>query len=205
MSPQQRVREIETPSGPARVSVMAARTKGPRGLVVLGHGAGGGIDAPDLVAVTAALSQAGWTVGRVEQPYRVKGRRAPEAAPRLDAAWVAVVKALRSRRPGVLVVGGRSSGARVACRTSSVLGSAAVIALSFPLHPPGQPEKSRAPELAAVTVPTLVVQGERDPFGTPAELAPGPTIVPVPGDHSLRQAPDQVAAAVVGWLAGIGL
>jgi uncharacterized protein len=174
-------------------------------LVVLGHGAGGGIDAPDLVAVNAALSQAGWTVARVEQPYRVQGRRAPEPAPRLDAAWGVVVKALQARRRGPLVVGGRSSGARVACRTSAVLGSAAVIALSFPLHPPGKPEKSRADELAAVTVPTLVVQGERDPFGTAAELAAGPTIVSVPGDHSLRQAADQVAAAVVGWLAGIGL
>jgi uncharacterized protein len=197
-----RVREIETPSGPARAHLTGP---GSRGLLVLGHGAGGGIDAPDLLAVTAALHHLGWTVARVEQPYRVKGRRAPEAAPRLDAAWIAVVRALKARRRGPLVVGGRSSGARVACRTAAEVGASAVIALAFPLHPPGKPEKSRAGELAAVTVPTLVVQGDRDPFGTASDLPLGPAIATVKGDHSLRQAPDDVAAAVLDWVAGIGL
>jgi uncharacterized protein len=134
----------------------------------------------------------------------VKGRRAPEAAPRLDAAWVAALKVLTARRQGPLVVAGRSSGARVACRTASEVGAAAVVALAFPLHPPGKPEKSRAEELLSVTVPTLVVQGDRDPFGSAADIPAGPTVVGVPGDHSLRQAPDQAAAAVLRWLAGIG-
>jgi predicted alpha/beta-hydrolase family hydrolase len=197
-----KVREIETPSGPARAHLTPA---GSRGLLVLGHGAGGGVDAPDLLAVTAAMHAAGWTIARVEQPYRVKGHRAPEAAPRLDAAWIAVVRALTARRRGPLVVGGRSSGARVACRTAATVGASGVIALAFPLHPPGKPEKSRVDELVAVTVPTLVVQGERDAFGTAAELPAGPTVAAVKGDHSLRQAPDAVAAAVLDWIEGIGL
>jgi predicted alpha/beta-hydrolase family hydrolase len=201
----ERVQEIETPSGPARAHLTQPRIRPPRGLLVLGHGAGGGVDAPDQLAVTAALSSAGWSVARVEQPYRVKGHRAPEAAPRLDAAWIAVVRALRARRRGPIVVGGRSSGARVACRTASEVGAAAVVALAFPLHPPGKPEKSRLDELVAVTMPTLVVQGDRDAFGTAGELPAGPTVVSVRGDHSLRQAPADVAAAVSDWLSGIGL
>jgi uncharacterized protein len=202
---RERVREIETPSGIARAHLTESRVRPVRGLFVLGHGAGGGVDAPDMVALTAALSTAGWTVARVEQPYRVKGHRAPEAAPRLDAAWIAVVQALRARRPRPLVVGGRSSGARVACRTASAVGAAAVVALAFPLHPPGKPEKSRADELAAVTAPALVVQGDRDAFGTAGQLPAGPKVVTVRGDHSLRQASAEVAAAVVDWLTGIGL
>ena len=203
-----RVREIETPSGVARAHLSAASGRPAAGLAVLGHGAGGGIDAPDLLAVTAALTDAGWTVARVEQPYRVKGRRAPEAAPRLDAAWVTVVTALRRGRSGPLVLAGRSSGARVACRTAATLGAKAVIALAFPLHPPGRPEKSRAEELEALTalgVPVLVVQGDKDAFGTAAELPAGPAVVTVKGDHSLRQALAEVARAVVEWLPGIGL
>jgi predicted alpha/beta-hydrolase family hydrolase len=197
-----KVREIETPSGPARVHLSPG---GSSGLLVLGHGAGGGIEAPDLVAVTFAMHGAGWTVARVEQPYRVKGHRAPEPAPKLDAAWIAVITAVMARRRGPLVVGGRSSGARVACRTASAVAASAVIALAFPLHPPGKPEKSRVDELMAVRVPTLVVQGERDVFGSPAQLPAGPTIVAVRGDHSLRQGPEVVAAAVVDWVLGIGL
>jgi predicted alpha/beta-hydrolase family hydrolase len=211
-----RIREIETPSGLARAYLStpsrSRSASAARGLVVIGHGAGGGIDAPDLVAVTEALLAAGWTVARVEQPYRVKGRRAPEPAPRLDAAWTAVVAALRARRRGLLVVAGRSSGARVACRTAAAVGADAVVALAFPLHPPGKPEKSRSEELLAVEVPTLVVQGERDPFGVAAELpsrsdrsaASQLQVVVVPGDHSLRQGTDQAAAAIVAWRAGIG-
>jgi predicted alpha/beta-hydrolase family hydrolase len=195
--------EIDTPSGTARAHVSAPANS--RGLVVIGHGAGGGVEAPDLVAVTEALTAIAWTVARVEQPYRVKGRRAPEAAPRLDAAWIAVVASLKRRRRGPLVVAGRSSGARVACRTAAAVGADAVVALAFPLHPPGKPEKSRADELLSVTMPTLVVQGDRDAFGT-AELFPAQAyVVTVPGDHSLKKAPADVAEAVVEWLAGIGL
>jgi predicted alpha/beta-hydrolase family hydrolase len=218
-----KVVEIDTPSGTARVHLSApTKRRTPprldgdtpsrdgvspsnRGLAVIGHGAGGGVDAPDLIAVTEMLTGIGWTVARVEQPYRVKGRRAPEAAPRLDAAWIAVVASLRRRRHGPLVVAGRSSGARVACRTAAAVGADAVIALAFPLHPPGKPEKSRAGELALVGVPTLVVQGDRDAFGTAEQFPKGPTIITVGGDHSLKKAPAQVAAAVDGWLAGIGL
>ena len=188
--------ELETSSGPARAHVAGG---GGRGLVVLGHGAGGGVEAGDLVAVSRGLIAAGWVVARVEQPYRVRGRRAPDRAPVLDAAWLAVVAALRDRHPGPLVAGGRSSGARVACRTATEAGAAAVVCLAFPLHPPGRPEASRAPELALVRCPLLVVQGERDAFGGPAELPAGPTVVPVPGDHSLRRTAE-VAAAVTEWL-----
>jgi predicted alpha/beta-hydrolase family hydrolase len=154
----------------------------------------------DIVAVSSALAARGWTVARVVQPYRVKGRRAPEAPPRLDAAWVAVIDALSKERGDRLVVSGRSSGARVAVRTASAVAADAVVALAFPLHPPGKPEKSRAVELEALTTAHLVVQGERDAFGAPAELPPGTNVVAVPGDHSLRQEPELVATAVVGWL-----
>ncbi|HTR71950.1 MAG TPA: alpha/beta family hydrolase [Mycobacteriales bacterium] len=201
------VREVETPVGRARATITTGPVGG-RGLVVLGHGAGGGIETADLLAVTGALVASGWTVARVEQPYRVKGRRAPDAAPRLDLAWTTVVAALRRRRRGLLVVAGRSSGARVACRSAGTVGADAVVALAFPLHPPGRPEKSRADELFDLAVPTLIVQGERDAFGTPEQVrtaAPGSvTVVGVPGDHALKQAPDRVAAAVLDWCAGIG-
>jgi uncharacterized protein len=214
-----RVREIETPSGPARAHVSRrgpdghGRAKGPNGLAVLGHGAGGGVEAPDLLAVTQALLGLGWAVARVEQPYRVAGRRAPEAAPRLDAAWLAAVRVLRGPRRGPLLVGGRSSGARVACRTAGDLGADAVVALAFPLHPPGRPERSRAEELGGVAAPVLVVQGDRDPFGVAADILAatrGATagrlaVRSVPGDHSLRRAPQVIGSLVEDWLAGIGL
>jgi predicted alpha/beta-hydrolase family hydrolase len=142
-------------------------------------------------------------VALVEQPYRVAGRRSPAPARQLDAAWLAVVTKLRARRfRGLpLIAGGRSSGARVACRTAAEAGAAAVLCLAFPVHPPGRgddPSKGRLPELDSVTVPTLVVQGENDPFGMPP---PGPnrSVVTLPGDHSLR-ATAQVAAAVAEWL-----
>jgi len=173
---------------------------------VLGHGAGGGVTAPDLVAATEAANSAGLTVVLVEQPYRVAGRRSPAPAGQLDAAWTAV---LRQLREGALlglpvITGGRSAGARVACRTSTDLGAVAVLCLAFPLHPPGKgddPTKSRLPELDAVQVPTLVVQGESDPFGMPPD-GPGRTVVRVPGNHSLRNT-SAVAAAVNAWLADI--
>lgn len=189
--------EVGTPSGPAHVSLTK---RGKAGLFVIGHGAGGGIDAVDIVAVSSALASVGWTVARVVQPYRVRGRRAPEAPARLDAAWTAVIDALGKERARRLVVSGRSSGARVAVRTARAVGADAVVALAFPLHPPGRPEKSRAEELSGLTVPHLVVQGERDAFGRPAELPAGTNVVGVPGDHSLKQAPDVVAATVSAWL-----
>ena len=169
--------------------------------MALGHGAGGGIESADLVALTSALAAAGWRVARIIQPYRVQGRRAPDRAPKLDAAFTEVVTALRADHApgGRLVLGGRSSGARVACRTATGLDAAAVVCLAFPLHPPGRPESSRADELGLVRVPLLVVQGERDAFGGPGELPAGPTVVAVPGDHSLRTTAP-VVAAVVEWL-----
>jgi predicted alpha/beta-hydrolase family hydrolase len=167
------------------------------GALVLGHGAGGGVESPDLTGAAAAAHSAGLTVALVEQPYRVAGRRSPAPAAQLDAAWISVVRQLDLDVP--LIAGGRSSGARVACRTSAELGAVAVLCLAFPVHPPGRPEKSRLDELDAVTVPTLVVQGERDPFGLPP-AGPRREVVTIPGSHSLRSS-STVEAAVSLWLA----
>jgi predicted alpha/beta-hydrolase family hydrolase len=188
---------IPTSRGEARATVR----EGTRGLLCLAHGAGGGIDAPDLVAVADAAHAAGWSVARVEQPYRVAGRRAPAPARHLDEAWVDVVAALTARIPGPVVAGGRSSGARVACRTASAVTAVGVVALAFPLRPPRRPEQSRAGELSMVDVPLLVVQGDRDSFGGPGEFPAGVRVVAVPGDHSLRRSAAAVADAVVAWLA----
>lgn len=168
--------------------------------LVLGHGAGGGIQSPDLVGATQAARSAGVTVALVEQPYRVAGRRTPAPAKQLDAAWISVVSQLRAGPlDGVPILsGGRSAGARVACRTAAETDSVGVLCLAFPLHPPGRPEKSRLPELAAVKVPTLVVQGENDPFGIPPD-GTNRTVVRVPGTHSLRNR-ESVANAVSEWL-----
>jgi pimeloyl-ACP methyl ester carboxylesterase len=173
---------------------------------VLGHGAGGGIRAPDLRAAAAAALEARYTVALVEQPYRVAGRRSPAPAKQLDAAWRAVVAHLcGSELCGLpLIAGGRSAGARVACRTAAETGAVAVLCLAFPLHPPGKaadPGKSRLGELDEVSVPVLVVQGERDPFGMPPE-GPNRTVIRVPGDHSLRQT-SEVREAVATWLAAL--
>ena len=170
----------------------------------MGHGAGGGVEAPDLVAATKAAHSARLSVALVEQPYRVAGRRSPAPAQQLDAAWIAVVERLREEELGglPLLTGCRSSGARVACLTAAEVDAVAVLCLAFPLHPPGKggdPTKSRLGELEAVRVPVLVVQGENDPFGVP----PGSrsrTIVTIPGNHSLRNG-TAVAAAVSAWLA----
>jgi hypothetical protein len=197
----ERTLTVETPAGEARALVTGA---GPA-LAALGHGAGGGLAAPDLVAVTAALVAAGWTVARIEQPYRVQGRRAPDRAPKLDAAWTAVLGVLTHARSGPLLVGGRSSGARVACRTAEAVGATSVLCLAFPLHPPGRPDASRADELNLVGGrPLLVVQGERDSFGTAAEFPRGVNVTTVPGDHALRRTPP-VVEAVLDWLAGQAL
>jgi uncharacterized protein len=191
--------ELDTPHGPARVHLHEAAS--PRGWLVLGHGAGGGVESPDLTGAAQAGAEAGLTVALVEQPYRVAGRRSPAPAAQLDAAWTAVVEQLPVE--GALLVGGRSSGARVACRTAAATGAAAVLCLAFPLHPPGRPEKSRLAELDAVTVPTLVVQGERDPFGLPPPAA-NRQVVKVPGSHSLRS-PIRIATAVGEWLTGLAI
>lgn len=196
--------ELETPYGLARADVRLSAES--PGAVVLGHGAGGGIGAPDLVAVARAAEAEGIGVVLVEQPYRVAGRRSPAPARQLDGAWVAVVEQLRGTLPAgaPLVVGGRSSGARVACRTAAATGAVGVLCLAFPLQPPrrGRTAPSRLDELDAVTVPTLVVQGERDPFGMPP---PGPhrTVVRVAGDHSLRTGLGDAAAAAASWLVGV--
>jgi predicted alpha/beta-hydrolase family hydrolase len=173
-------------------------------VLVLGHGAGGGVEALDLVAAKDAAQSAGLSVALVEQPYRVAGRRSPAPAHQLDAAWKAVLDRLRERELGglPLLTGGRSLGARVACRTAADVDAVAVLCLAFPLHPPGKaddPAKSRLPELDAVRVPTLVVQGESDPFGMPPE-SPNRIVVTVPGNHSLRNG-SAVEAAVSAWLA----
>jgi len=193
------VRTIETPHGPARVHLHEVDE--PRAALVLGHGAGGGVESPDLRGAAAAAREAGLAVALVEQPYRVAGRRSPAPANQLDTAWRSVIEGLAFDVP--LVVGGRSSGARVACRTALATGARAVLCLAFPVHPPGRPEKSRLAELDAVTVPVLVVQGERDPFGLPPP-APNRKVVQIPGTHSLRSAA-AVERTVSAWLLSIAM
>jgi hypothetical protein len=194
---------VPTPHGDAQVEL--DRPARPASLLVLGHGAGGGVDAPDLLAVRDAAVAASVAVARVLQPYRVAGRRAPAPARQLDAAWTSVLAALRSGArpypPGdvPVIVGGRSSGARVACRTAGAVGAAGVVALAFPLHPPGRPDRSRAEELAT-GLPTLVVNGDRDPFGVP-DSGPLVEVCLRPGErHDLRRDPAAVGDAVVAWL-----
>ena len=191
--------DLETPRGPARVHLHPADD--PRAALVLGHGAGGGVGAPDLAATTTAALAAGVTVALVEQPYRVAGRRSPAPAAQLDEAWIAVVEQLLARElTGLrLLAGGRSSGARVACRTADATGAVGVLCLAFPLQPPGRASApSRLPELDAVAVPLLIVQGERDPFGIPPPSRLR-TVALVPGNHSLRST-KPVAEAVGRWL-----
>lgn len=210
------VRSIETPHGPARVTVHsppAARggREAPSGLLVLGHGAGGGIGAPDLQAATATALAARLTVALVEQPYRVAGRRSAAPALQLDGAWTAAVAQLQGSSdvvptPNPLICGGRSSGARVACRTAVSLGAAAVLCLAFPLLAParrGSGERpSRLPELEAVPdgIPVLVVQGKSDRFGTPPRSS-GRIVVTVQGDHGLKSDLGAVQTAIAVWLA----
>ena len=199
--------EIGTPSGPAWADLDLVR--GAPGALLLGHGAGGSVDAPDLIAVRDAVTAAGFSVVRVTQPYRVAGRRAPAPAPRLDEAWSAVSAALRARRGWrnlPIVHAGRSSGARVVCRCATATSAVAVVALAFPVHPPGRPGASRADELSAVRVPLLVVQGNRDAFGQPPrELFDGVErlLLEVPGDHTLKAARAAVGAAVAGFVSAV--
>ena len=189
---------------------------------MLTHGAGGGVEAPDLLAARDAALRQGGVVARVTQPYGVKGRRVPGSTARQDAAWVEIVEALRdsiggspeaARRPAVrgpggrksapalpLIQGGRSNGARVACRTARAVGARAVVALAFPLHPPGRPERSRANELREAGTDVLVVNGDRDPFGVP-DSADATRVVVLTGEsHALSRRPEAVADAVASWL-----
>ena len=182
-------RTVPTPVGDAVLHVSPA-TAAPVGTLVLGHGAGGGVDTPDLLALARSLPDSGISVVRVEQPWHVAGRKVAAPPPTLDRAWLAALAAVDRAVP--LAVGGRSAGARVACRTAAELGAAGVLALAFPLHPPGRPERSRLAELDLPTeagLPVLVLQGTRDTFGGPADVpsAPGRLVVPVEGgDHSFR-------------------
>jgi uncharacterized protein len=199
--------EIETPHGPARARVLPADD--PAGAVVLGHGAGGGVEAPDIAAATEAASAAGFTVALVTQPYRVAGRKSPAPAKQLDAAWIAVIAKLREGELAdlPLIAGGRSLGARVACRTAAEVGAVAVLCLAFPVHAPGKgddPSKSRMGELDAVEVPVLVVQGESDPFGMPT-AGPQREVVTVAGNHGLKADLPAVGEAVRGWLQRLGV
>jgi predicted alpha/beta-hydrolase family hydrolase len=197
--------EIATPHGPALAHLHPAAGAAPAALL-LGHGAGGGFGAPDLVAAKEVALALGMSVVFVEQPYRVAGRRSAAPAPQLDAAWLAVVEHLRAGelRDVALVSGGRSSGARVACRTAAATGAVAVLCLAFPLRPPrrsgGAEPPSRLPELEAVAVPVLVVQGEGDPFGMPP-AGHGREVVRVRGNHSLRSDVPALKSAVAEWLA----
>ena len=191
--------ELDTPPGRAHVHLHPVVE--PRAALVLGHGAGGGVTAPDLVAATAAALAAGVTVALIEQPYRVAGRRSPAPAAQLDTAWVAAVEQLGADTLNglPLIVGGRSSGARVACRTAGTTDAVGVVCLAFPLRPPGRPTApSRLPELDGVAVPMLVVQGERDPFGMPPPSMLR-TVVAVPGNHSLRAATPEQHAVQDRW------
>ena len=195
--------DVETPHGLARAHLKPADQ--PRGALVLGHGAAGGVTSRDLVAVADVARSDGFSVALVEQPYRVAGRRSPAPARQLDAAWTAVVaQLLGDQLRGLPVVaGGRSMGARVACRTAEAIGAVAVLCLAFPLQPPrragAEPRPSRLSELDAVHVPVLIVQGARDPFGMPPAAADR-TVVQVPGNHSLNTDLGAVSAAVQDWL-----
>jgi predicted alpha/beta-hydrolase family hydrolase len=198
---------IDTPRGQARAHLSLPGDAAASAALVLGHGAGGGIGAADIQVVAGAALARGFAVALVEQPYRVAGRRAPAPAAHLDDAWRSTIDQLRQRDLAgmALVTGGRSMGARVACRTAGATGSIGVLCLAFPLQPPARqgsisPPPSRRGELEAVTVPTLVIQGRSDRFGMPAS-APARTVVQVAGDHGLKRDLDAVAAAAGRWLA----
>jgi predicted alpha/beta-hydrolase family hydrolase len=203
---------IPTPAGEARAHVSVPPDGPPlRAALVLGHGAGGGVGAPDLIAAQRAALGAGLAVALVEQPYRLAGRRSPPPAPRLDLAWTAIVQWLAAHRLNGcgLVVGGRSSGARVACRTAQATGARAVLCLAFPLQPPARAgatkvAPSREPELDGAGVPVLVVQGRNDRFGMPKD-GPGREVLVVDGDHGLKRDLPRIGEAVADWLRSLEL
>lgn len=191
------VLEIVTSQGPAQVHL--DEVSDPAFLLVLTHGSNGGVEAVDLLAVREVALGLGGTVARVMQPFRVAGRRAPGSAEKQDQAWLEVIAAIR-QGDVPLIQGGRSNGARVACRTAVAVGARGVVALAFPLHPPGRPERSRAPELRAAGTEVLVVNGDRDPFGVP-DAADATSVVVLPGErHDLGKDPAAVGAAVEPWL-----
>jgi uncharacterized protein len=202
--------EIMTTEGAAQAGVTwppgdGQRPRDPAFLLVLTHGSGGGPDSADLLAVRDAALRLGAAVALVTQPYRVKGRRAPGPPERQDAAWIEIIDALRAAAGAglPLVQGGRSNGARVACRTAPATGARAVLALAFPLHPPGHPEKSRAGELSLAGTDILVINGRRDPFGIP-DQAPRTRVVVLDGEtHALSRKPGTVGATAGAWLAGL--
>ena len=194
--------EIGTGGGPARAEVERPAIGEPAFLLVLTHGAGADPGSPDVLAVAGAGLGLGGVVALVTQPYRVKGLRAPGSTDRQDAAWVEVIAALRTAvGAGLpLIQGGRSNGARVACRTARAVGALAVIALAFPLHPPGRPDKSRAAELAAAGTDVLVVNGDRDPFGVPESTGRTQVVVLAGESHPLSRRPGEAGRAVEAWL-----
>ena len=197
--------EIPTGEGPARAEVNRPAAGVPAFLLVLTHGAGGDPDSPDLLAVAGVALRLGGAVARVTQPYRVKGRRAPGSPDRQDAAWAEAVAAVRvASGAGLpLIQGGRSNGARVACRTAAAVGARAVIALAFPLHPPGrgaEPGRSRAAELAAAGTDVLVVNGDRDPFGIPAGGGKIRVVVLAGESHALSRHPAEAGRVAGSWL-----
>ena len=200
------VEEIMTAAGPARV--VLERPRRPVFLTVLTHGAGGTPDTADVLAVRDAARALGAATALITQPYRVRGARAPGSAPRQDAAWAEIIAALLREtatrsRPLPLVQGGRSNGARVVCRTAREVGAAGVIALAFPLHPPGQPDKSRDGELRAAGTSVLVINGERDPFGVP-EPDETTKVVVIPGEtHALSRRPAVIGDTVTAWLGAL--
>ncbi|KIH98876.1 alpha/beta hydrolase [Streptomonospora alba] len=196
--------ELDTPRGPALADIDLLAGE-PRYLLAVTHGAGGGVDAPDITAVCDAVLKAGGAAARITQTYRVAGRKMPGSATRpQDEAWTAAVRGVcadprLAKLP--LVLAGRSNGARVACRTAAELGAAAVVALAFPLHPPGKPERSRAEELRGAGVPTLVINGDRDPFGVP-DAADATSLVVRQGErHDLAKDVESVGGSVADWLA----
>jgi uncharacterized protein len=195
--------EIKTEYGPASADL--DRPAGAAAfLLVLTHGSAGGVDSPDLLAVRDAAVGRGGVVARVVQPYRRRGARAPGSAERQDAAWLEIIAALRAEAPGLrLVQGGRSNGARVACRTAQAAGASGVLALAFPLHPPGRPERSRAGELLTAGTSVLVISGSRDPFGVP-DGSDTTRVVVLPGEtHALSGDPDRIAAEAGDWLGAV--
>jgi uncharacterized protein len=193
------MRAIETPRGTARVLLQHAL--GPKAALILGHGAGGSVSAPDLQVATRVALEEDVSVALVEQPYLVAGRTSAPPAPHLDEAWLAVVEQLEFELP--VITGGRSSGARVACRTAAATGVVGVLCLAFPLQPPrrasGKVPDSRLAELDAVEVPVLVVQGRNDQFGVPPE-GPNRRVVVLEGDHGLKKDLDGLGDAVRDWL-----
>jgi hypothetical protein len=193
--------EVETSAGVGWISL--ERPAKATAILALTHGAGGGVGSPDLRAVRDAAASAGIAVALITQPYRVAGRAAPPRPPVQEPPWLELIVALRRRRGfGALplIIGGRSNGARLACRTATVCRAAAVVALAYPLHPPGKPDVSRLDELEQPTVPVLVVQGDRDPFGMPP-AGRGRQVVVIPGaDHALKKGVAVIAESVVGFV-----